>query len=174
MPFLIQPFVMKLQEKQDAESSTWEKGAEGDTMEPIAVPGKVQTPPPPGPPIVWATNWADATEAGCGGLIPPNTMLALGNVAQKAVLMACTSATPKYQILKASFVAQALAILPGFAATGAALPPPGEPPFESIESVGMSSTTNKPWMNACGVMLNDWYTKAVIIYHAGPTPMLWL
>ena len=150
MPFLVQPFVMKLQEKLDASSSTWSEGAEGDTMKPIPIPGQLQSKPPPGPPMVWATCWADATEAGCAGLIPPNTSL------------------------KNSFVAQAAAILPGFLPTGVATPPPGPPPFESIESYGVDQDSNLPWMNACGVMLNDWYTKAIIIYNAGPTPMTWL
>ena len=147
MPFLVQPFVMKLQEKLDASSSTWSEGAEGDTMKPIPIPGQLQSKPPPGPPMVWATCWADATEAGCAGLIPPNTMLALGNVTQKGILLG---------------------------ATGVATPPPGPPPFESIESYGVDQDSNLPWMNACGVMLNDWYTKAIIIYNAGPTPMTWL
>tara|TARA_R110002167_G_scaffold29184_2_gene97551 strand:+ start:1899 stop:2423 length:525 start_codon:yes stop_codon:yes gene_type:complete len=174
MPFLVQPFVMKLQEKLDASSSTWSEGAEGDTMKPIPIPGQLQSKPPPGPPMVWATCWADATEAGCAGLIPPNTMLALGNVTQKGILLGATSGEPKYTSLKNSFVAQAAAILPGFLPTGVATPPPGPPPFESIESYGVDQDSNLPWMNACGVMLNDWYTKAIIIYNAGPTPMTWL
>ena len=48
------------------------------------------------------------------------------------------------------------------------------PPFESVEGYGNGANTNLPWMNACGVMLNDWYTKAIIIYTSGPTPMTWL
>jgi len=174
MPFLVQPFVMKLQEKLDANSSTWSEGAEGDTMKPVPVPGQLQKPPPPGPPVVWAKAWADATEVGCAGLIPPNTMLKAGWAAQYAVLLGAKSSEPKYSTLKNSFVAQAAAILPGFLPTGTATPPPGQPPFESIEGYGNNVTTNLPWMNAAGVMLNDWYMKAIIIYTSGPTPMTWL
>jgi len=180
MPFIVSAFVKKMQEKVDHKSSVynggWDGGTptEGDTPAGIPVPGELVAKPPPAPPINWATCWADATELGCMGLIPgPNTMLKAGNAVQKGILLTSNSGTPPHQVLKDSFVAQALTILPGFAPWAVALPPPGQPDFGSLNAMGIGTTTNKPWLNQVGVMLNNWYTNAIMIYHGGPT-ITWL
>tara|TARA_Y100000356_G_scaffold135086_1_gene146457 strand:- start:7210 stop:7734 length:525 start_codon:yes stop_codon:yes gene_type:complete len=174
MPFLVQPFVMKLQTILDIDSSGYVGGAEGDNAEPIVVPGELAKQGPPLPPEKWARTWADATELGCAGLIPANAMLKVGWAAQYAVLLGSKSATPKHQVLKASFVAQALAIIPGFLPASAATPPSGEPNFDALDGIGMGSTTWTPWLNACGNMLNSWYMTGMQNYLPNGPVLTWL
>ena len=174
MPFLVAPFVMKLQEVLDIDASNFKGGAEGDNAEPIVVPGQLAKQGPPLPPTTWATAWADATEAGCAGLIPANAMLKVGWTAQFAVLLGSKSSTPKHQVLKSSFTAQALAIIPGFLPTAAASPPIGEPNFDSLDGIGMGSTEWVPWLNACGNMLNNWYMSGMMSYLPNGPVLTWL
>jgi hypothetical protein len=174
MPFLIKPFVAKLQTRLDPESSTYEGPTEGDTPPGEPVQGQLVTQPPPSPPEKWATVWSEATALGAAGLIPPNTMIELGKAAQKNVLLGCTSSTPKYAVLKNSFTTFASIILPGFQPIATAAPPPGAPAFEQLDSVGMGSTVNKAWLEHCGNLINSWFLKGTMIYNAGPTPMMWL
>tara|TARA_R110002167_G_scaffold79898_1_gene220007 strand:- start:176 stop:706 length:531 start_codon:yes stop_codon:yes gene_type:complete len=176
MPFLVQPFVMKLQEVVDGGASNFKGGGEGDNAESEVTPGAGNTKSGlPSPPKNWAQCWADATEAGCAGLIPPNQMLKAGNAAQYAILLGCNSSTPKYQVLKASFVTQAVTILPGFLPVASPTTPPGgEPNFDSLDGIGMNSDSNLPWLNACGNLLANWYMKGMAYYLPNGPMLTWL
>ena len=166
MPFSVQPFVEKLQTRLDKEAPTYithvegGKNPEGENIEPVE----------------WAAVWADATMLGAEGLIPDNSKLQDGRDAMYEVLLQSHSsqmATP-HAIMKQAYVTFALEILDGFLPIALAAPPGGEPPFESLDGLGYASEDNKPWLQACGNMLNTWFLSGTMVYVIGPTPMTWL
>jgi len=175
MPFIIPAFVAKLQTKLDPESPLFTSGTEGDTMEPIAIPNQLVSPPPPIPPLQWATVWGEATELGAAGLVPPSSTLAAAKMAMIGSLLSVTSATPPHMGLKTGFMAFAAAYIPGALPIAALTPPPGPgPAFESIDGMGMNSPTNLPWLMGCGNIVNSWFMQGQAFYLPNGPMLMWM
>ena len=173
MPFITQPFILKLQTRLDQDSTVFESGVEGDTMEPIAIQGQLVSPPPPGPPKEWATVWSEATALGAAGIIPFSSTISAAQGAMFGVLMGATSASPPHSVLKAGFMAFAAAYSLGtVAGLATSIPPSSPPPFESLDGVGNVSTTNLPWLTHCSIMISQWFTGGTAFYLPNGVPVL--
>tara|TARA_R100000152_G_C6768863_1_gene194476 strand:- start:69 stop:608 length:540 start_codon:yes stop_codon:yes gene_type:complete len=163
MPFITATFVQKIQERNDPDSPLFSEYTEGDLIpgDPFMVPNQLGIKPPPAPPFEWAANWAEATELGAQGIIPPSNTLAAAKSAMEATLLTVTSATPAHTGLQAGFMAFAAAYIAGTPPNQAiTIPPPGPgPDFASIDGMGMNSETNGPWINAAGMVIMDWFSQ---------------
>jgi len=167
MPFLVPPFVQKLQTRIDPESPLFDKYTEGDLMpgDPMMVPNQLGIKPPPIPPLDWARVWADATVIGAGGIIPPSTTVNAAGEAMFASLLSVTSATPPHMGLKTGFVTFAGVYIAGTVPTAVTVPPPGPGPmFESIDGMGMNSETNQGWLNAAGMTIMNWFMQGTAFW----------
>ena len=176
MPFVTQPFILKLQTRLDKDATVYEKGVEGDIPAGIPIPSQLVQKPPPLPPLEWAKVWSEATAIGAAGIIPFSTTIPVAQAAMFATLLGATSAAPPHSILKAGFVAFAaaytLGTVPGNSATS--IPPSGPPAFESLDGVGNSSTTNLPWLTHCSVLLSQWFATGTAIYLPNGPTLMWM
>lgn len=164
MPFLTAPFILRLQESFDKDAPNYNQPTEGE----LDAQGK------PNPPRLWATAWAEATEAGAKGLMciptfPPvnNMTLALGKQAMIGTLMTNTPYTPPFSVLKSGFTTFAATILTGWLPTYMATPPNGPPNFESLSQIGNATTINTPWITQCATLISQWFMTGMLI----PTPI---
>ena len=93
-----------------------------------------------------------------------------------ATLLGATSASPPHSILKAGFTAFAaaytLGTVPGNQAVS--VPPAGAPAFESLDGVGMNSTTNLPWLTHCSVLVSQWFATGTATYLPNGPVLMWL
>jgi hypothetical protein len=178
MPFLVPPFVQKLQTRIDPESPLFSEYTEGDLMPgfDMLVPNQLGIKPPPIPPLDWATVWSDAVELGAAGIAPPSATLSAAKMAMFGQLMTVTSATPPHMGLKTAFVTFASVYIGGTAPTAVTIPPPGPgPAFESIDGAGMNSEANSQWLNAAGNVIASWFSQGIAMWTPQMVPVTpWL
>ena len=98
MPFLVSPFVRKLQTKLDNRASNFISPA--ITVEEVA------------------EVWSAATGLGAIGIIPLNGMIAPAQMAMKSVILTTVPGQPPHQALKDGFVAFQTVMCPGFLLPG--------------------------------------------------------
>lgn len=155
MPFLVTPFVRKLQTKLDKDASNFISPA--NTIEETA------------------EVWSAATGLGAAGIIPANGMIAPAQMAMKSVILTTTPTGPPHKALKDGFVAFQTTMCPGFLVPPAIGIPASSPPaIESCDPIGMPGQTPSPWLMCVGNLVRTWFLSHMLTYTAGPSPGVWL
>jgi len=156
MPFLVTPFVRKLQTKLDKEASNF-----------ISMAASIEE---------TAEVWSAATGLGAAGIIPANGMIAPAQMAMKSVILTTTPGGVPHETLKDAFVTFQRTMCPGFLVPLAVGIPASSPPaIESCDPIGMPGPTVSPWLMCVGNLVQTWFLSHMLTYTAvPPIPGVWL